>query len=446
MTGVPPAPAPTMATVLLDLLARARAAKTREALGFVMLNETRRLLRYRQAVLWDGVGRPAALSGIVRPERDAPFAQWLRELYRALAGRPAGPVAAASLVSAVAARWAEWLPAHAVWLPVESQESGGNEGGAMLFARESPWSEEETRLLVGLVDAYRDTGRRYDRRRGRKHPPCRVRRRLFWAATAVVVIVAGFVPVPLTVLAPAEIVAVNPEVIRAPMDGVVARLHARPNQEIAAGQPLVDLDDTALRSRLTVAETSLAARRLEYDQAAQQGMSDPEARGRLVTLAGQIAEHAAEAAYLGDLLGRLRVTATRAGTAVLSDAGDWTGRPVRTGERILAVAGEHEIEIEAWLAVGDAVELPPGAQVSVFLNARPLAPVHGALLYVAYRAETLPDGMLAYRLRATIDGISGAARPRLGLKGTARITAGEVKLAYWLLRRPHATLRQTLGL
>ena len=39
-------------------------------------------------------------------------------------------------------------------------------------------------------------------------------------------------PVRLTVLAPGELVAANPSVVRSPLDGVVERFHIKPNQSV----------------------------------------------------------------------------------------------------------------------------------------------------------------------------------------------------------------------
>ena len=47
------------------------------------------------------------------------------------------------------------------------------------------------------------------------------------------------------------------------------------------------------------------------------------------------------------------------------------------------------------------------------------------------------------RVRARIE--EGQA-PRVGLKGTARISGRWTPLSYWLLRRPLAAIRTTLGL
>jgi hypothetical protein len=61
---------------------------------------------------------------------------------------------------------------------------------------------------------------------------------------------------------------------------------------------------------------------------------------------------------------------------------------------------------------------------------------------VSYDALQRPDGSYAYRVRARLDGVT---EHRVGLKGTARLSGDWVPLAYWMLRRPLALIRQTLG-
>ena len=64
------------------------------------------------------------------------------------------------------------------------------------------------------------------------------------------------------------------------------------------------------------------------------------------------------------------------------------------------------------------------------------------LRYVAHDAVQRPDGTFAYRARAAL---AASTEHRVGLKGTARLTGRWVPLAYWVLRRPLAALRQTIG-
>ena len=78
-------------------------------------------------------------------------------------------------------------------------------------------------------------------------------RTVLTVAVAVLVFGAMWIPVRQSVLAPAEIVPLEPTVVRAPLDGVVERIVVQPNQDVAAGEVLLTLDPTQIRNRLDVA-------------------------------------------------------------------------------------------------------------------------------------------------------------------------------------------------
>lgn len=429
-------------STLLHLQHRARDAASAAELSFIAVNETHALVPYRQAVLWEAGKGITAVSGVAVPERTVPFMHWIDGVCRTLAARQpdAGPVSATVLPDDDREEWRQWLPAAAFWQPL----SIGAVQGGLLLARDTAWSEADALVLAELSHAYGHA-------LGALRPPARGpgflrtargRRRSLVAAGIAVALLAAM-PVPLTVLAPAEIVAVAPAIIRAPMDGVVDRIHVQPNQRVEVGQPLFDLDDTTLRGKLEVAQKALDTAEAELRQLSQQALMDAGAKPRLAATMGRREEKAAEAAYLSELSERIRVRAPQGGIAVLDHPGEWSGRPVMVGEKVLALAEENDTEIEAWLSPGDMIELPPGAAVAVFLNADPLAPVGGTVRYVAYETTHRPDDTAAYRLRATL---AGSDHPRLGSKGTARISGMRVPLVYWLLRRPWAAVRSSLGI
>lgn len=64
-------------STLIQLEQVARKAKNRAELSFVVVNETYRLLHYRQAILWRhtaaGKIRIEAVSGVDRPDRNGPY-------------------------------------------------------------------------------------------------------------------------------------------------------------------------------------------------------------------------------------------------------------------------------------------------------------------------------------------------------------------------------------
>lgn len=451
---------------LIELAQRARAAVSANELAFLAVNDSRALVPYRQAALWLGAQGVHTLSGVVAVEANAPYAQWLDQLCRTLSAQHASggalTVEAAQLPAAVTAAWDEWLPAAVTWLPLRRmqppasshRDSAGAPAG-LLLAGDVPLRPDQLALLDEWMDIWQHAWRATHRpapwsaaawlarwREGWRSgaPGQRLRRRLIVGAVLLAVLLC---PVRLTVLAPGELVPANPATIRAPLDGVIADFAVRPNQTVAAGQLLFSFDQAPIGSRLQVAREALGTAQAEYRQAAQLMLNDPRAKAQLATLLGNIAEKQAQASFLEEQAQRSRVLAPQAGIVLFDDPSEWVGRPVQTGERIMQVASARDVEIEAWVPIGDAIPLSAQAPVSLYLAASPLSPISGTVRYMSHRAMPRPDGSYAYRVRAKLDATTDQ---RIGLKGTAKLAGGYVPLAYWILRRPLASIRQFLAI
>ncbi|HEV7335333.1 MAG TPA: HlyD family efflux transporter periplasmic adaptor subunit [Bosea sp. (in: a-proteobacteria)] len=430
-------------SLLLQLERRARAAKGDE-LAFLIANETFGLVPYRQAFLWSGApqGRILSMSGIATVERNAPMVAWLEKLFGAIARSEAsGPrtLTAGDVPQANRQDWPEWLPPYLVWLPL------GHGADVLVLGRETELDESDRQLLGFLVDAYGHAlaAQRPRGLAGRSLGLATRRKRLIGAGAVALVLLAAFLPVRQTALAPAEIVPREPAVIRAPLEGVIDRILVKPNQPVSAGDVLFNLDDRRLSNQLDVANGALQAIELELRQARQLAVVDQKVRSTLPMLQGKFDQQRAEIAYLREQLARIEVRAPRSGVAVLDDPNEWLGRPVAIGERVLVVADPAKVEIQARLSVADAIQLDDDAPLRLFLNIAPERPLDGVLSQSSYQAIQGTDGVLAYRLKARL---TGEEQPRIGLKGTARIYGEPVPLAYALFRRPFAALRQWAGL
>ena len=436
-------------STLVQLTKRARHAATPQELAFIAVNETHALLPYRQGLLWQrtraGAGKVTAISGAAVVERNAPLTLWLNRalarLDRASDDDAPRVVGAGDLPEALREEWAEWFPAHGLWVPLAAEPK--QPLGALLLVREQAWSEGERHLVQELADGYAGAWAGLSRRRRFFRTPLWRPNRVVKFALAVAVIAALWLPIRLSALAPANVVAYQPAIVRAPLDGVVDHFDVQPNDPVKAGQRLLDLDPRAIQNKLDVAQKALTVAAAEYRQAAQQAVFDDKSRSKLAVLRGRMAQRAADAAYAKSLLDRIHVSAARAGIALFTDQNDWIGRPVSIGERLMEIADPAQAELEIWLPVADAITLKPGADVEFFLNVSPDAPMHAVLRQASYEATLSPAGVLGYRLKARF--AAGAPMPRIGLQGTAKIYGQRVTLFYYLMRRPLAALRQLLG-
>lgn len=445
----------TLAT-LVHLSRRARHAQDLSELGFILVNETHALLPYRQGALWLNGKGITGLSGVVSPEANAPFVQWLKLLFEAIPQpkTPAGQVLQllrpAAFSEKIQSEWQHWLPDEVLAISLNALNDFA--GGILLLARDHPWQDAETPVLLEWIEIWIHAVAEHSGRRSFRFLPQTngqaggLFRTSFKYSFIALCIASFFIPVPLSVLAPAELVPLNPSVIRAPLDGVVDKMLVSPNQRVTKGEALFEFDRTVLANKLEVAQGALATSQAEYRQRSQRALFEAESKAQLAVLQGQIAEKEAEVTFLRALNDRGLVQSPVDGLALFGDPTEWVGRPVVTGEKVMMVADEYAAEVEAWLSPTDAIPLQPGSEVRLYLNANPLEPIKASLRYLAHEAIQRPDGNYAYRVRARLEADDDKDETRVGLKGTAKLKGEQVSLAYWILRRPLAGFRAWLGI
>ncbi|SJM93246.1 conserved hypothetical protein [Crenothrix polyspora] len=427
-------------TLLLQLERRARQAPSDE-LPFVIVNETAELLPYRQAVLWQKApAKLQAASGIAKPEKNSPYALWLKPVLQYVTRDPrAASVMAFSaedVPEELAKDWYEWLPDHALWIPLLTPAT--SKYGLVLF-RDNAWTEAEIQLVGYLAETYGHALALAEAGPAQRSWLDRLRGRNIQFLLAAILLAAACYPVRQAVLAEAEVIPIKPNLVRAPLEGVVETFYVQPNEDVKVGQKLFSLDMTQLRSRLEVAQETRDIAKTEYLQTTQQAMLDPTVKSKLAGLKSKWDQQVAEVDYVRTLLKRSVVTATRAGVTVFDDPNDWLGKPVTQGEKILAVADPNVVELEVRLPMDDLIALESGAEVLFFSNINPHKPLQASLNYFSYRATPTPADIMAYRLKATFTG--NEILPRLGYRGSAKLYGSRKPFILWLFRKPIQTVR-----
>lgn len=436
--------------LLLQIQERALQATGLEELRFTIVNETNALTPYRQAVLFERHGSTAwqmvAASGLVSVANDSPFAVWLNAFAQRwpsdgqmhqLDFDAAGPQDAPG--------WEEWLPDHLLLVPLKTVR--GRLTGLVMLAKESPWTSHEMALLSRLHVSYAHCmelllTQHAGRWRARSRLVLGKHRWKFVLAALLLLCV----PVRMSVLAPAEVIALDAVQVAAPQDGVIGTFAVAPNARVKQGELLFSLDDATVINRRQVAQKSLEVARADALVAQQRAFDDARSKADVAIALGRVREKEAELAAIDDQAQRIEVRADRDGVAVYADPNDWIGKPVQVGERVLQLAQPEDAGVLIWMAVPDAINLELDAPVRLFLHTDPLRPLDGVLVETSYQAVRSPDDVAAYRLRARLESQEGDRMPRIGLRGTARISGRWVPMAYYLFRRPLAALREWTGL
>lgn len=447
--------------IALDLAHRARQVTEIQELFFLLVNDSKRLLPYRQAVLWRERQGVACVSGVSQFDANSPYMLWFAKLCQLLFTQTAVPrvVQAAdveALDPALAADWSQWLggPLACFSLPAD-----GDVPGLLYLVQLEP--EQHTASMPLLEEWFSTWAYCYKAvATPRLNLRYTLRRRwqqwhsqgagLPWWKRRHLVIAMGVTalllfPVQLTVLAPAEIVPAKPVMVRAPLEGVIKQFFVQPNAHVKAGQPLYAYDDEALRAKLDVASQAFHVAESEYRQYAQLALSDQKSKNQIAALQAKLNEKQIELDYLQGQLARATVLASADGVAVIDEPTEWIGKPVQVGERVMKLARPDELEVEAWLSLSDRLNFGRDADVRFYRAAQPFSPLDGRLRYIAYEAQARPEGHFAYRIRATLAQPQDTA-VQIGQRGTAKLYAGWTPMVYWILRKPIATVRQYLAI
>ncbi|MER0046213.1 HlyD family efflux transporter periplasmic adaptor subunit [Pectobacterium odoriferum] len=428
---------------LLQLQSRARARETLDELAFFIVNETHNVVKYRQALLWDCDKQCLqAASGLASLDHNAPFCTEFSRLCRQWQeeGRQTQALQCRELPTDDQILWQEHLPEFLLWLPLRLAQ--GDTPLVLVLARDSAWLPAEIVLLEKLEDAYAHAWASLQKQRRRQANTSPKKRRLILAGIVALALIL-LIPVRQSVLAPAEIVAHRPVMVRAPVAGVVDDILVRPNQAVSANQPLVRLDVRELENRLESARQAFATADAQYRQAQQQALFDANSKASLAVLQSRREQAQSEMDFLQRQQERMQLASPRGGVAIFDDSSDWIGRSVAVGERIMMIADPHDVELEIQLPAADAIALENGADVRLFLNVAPNSAQDARLEQIGYRAAPTPDNVMAYRLRARF--IQDDPQLRVGLKGTAKLYGKRTVLFVYLLRKPLASLRVWLG-
>ncbi len=437
--------------VLNSIVEKARTAASEPALSFSVVNDTFSLVPYRSALLIDTRRRQPRLvyaSGLSTVDRKSPYGSWVEQVVEALLPALAerNQFNCGDVPEALQAAWYEYWPHQIRMYRLLAHD--GSTLAVAVYLTDQDWAPEAAAMLSGLLQLYaaaREILRLRERRLGAlgRNADGRLSRGIKLAGLALsLTLAAMFIPVRQFVIAPAEIVSLDSVAVTSPVEGIIASVPVRPNESVKAGEVLVKLDDTTIRNRLEGARQALEVARAEFLASAHRSMITSDRGTEVGVLRGRINERLAEVAFLEEQLGLLDLRASRSGIAVYGQVNDLIGKPVSPGQKVMELADPKRIGVQVWVPVADAINVREGARFNLMLYSDPLTARGATLEQASYQAIRSPDGVAAYRLRATLDTQDVS---RLGLRGNAKIDGEPIALGYFLFRRPIVVIRQWLG-
>lgn len=277
----------------------------------------------------------------------------------------------------------------------------------------------------------------------------KIKSKPLYGVATLLALIAMFIPVPLTILAPVEIVAHKPAIVTAPLQGVIEHINVQPNKYVKKGDALFSLNKINLQSAYDVAERSVAIADARYRRATQGAFKSSESKRELAITKAELQMAIAEKNNAASRLSLSNITAKRDGLILFKGHEKWIGKPVETGERIMRIADPNSLRFEIDIDVADSIILEEGADVKVFLDSAPLKPVSASVETRSYEAELSSRNNLVFPITAKENSsvtVEQGAPLRIGLRGTAQIYGKKEPLWFYLFRKPISAIRQLIGI
>ena len=437
----PTAPSPLQ--ILIAIEGEALDAKDILSLKHIAVNRPRSLLKFGHVIWVHRNGhsiRLDAISSQSQIDKTTPFAQWMTSELTARARK--------NLLDSEA----EWqfdnnkdegslaYPfSHALYAPFSPHPKSGG----LLFTRDTKFKDREKPQIKRLSQIFGVTAAAMGQR---KRARMTIKKRNIFYGTLIALALLSFIPVPMTTLAPAEIVAESPYIITAPMDGVVEQILVPPNTLVNEKTPLVRLVDTTYKNEYILAEQEQFVADAKLRQASLTSFIDNKAKREIAVAKAEKSMANARQNYARDRLSKTIIQTPKSGLAIYSDPTEWSGRPVATGETIIQIADPSRVllRIDVPLTVGESLQNE--ARVRMFMDSDPLTPIEAEIMNASFYAQATPNGQMAYEAYAALDLTESSELPRIGTRGVAKIYGETAPLGYWLLRRPITIARQFLGI
>lgn len=417
------------------LTIKAFDAKTKQNLAFLILNDTTQVVRYNRAVLWDMEGKKPKLIGISGQtdiHRNSPIVLQWKQIIESL-----DDLKKTQILQNTPS--AESNRSSVVWLPIIYQDKLLL--GLWLERWEgAAWAEDETIIINFLLQGYAAAWAKILPKF--TLPIFKIRPSVAVSSVAIVLLLT-LVKVPLRIVAPCEIVAKDPTIISAPLEGIIEGLHVDPGQTVEKGQLLFNYDKRVPLQELKVAEKQVEIAESELNRTNVLAYTDKKMLGDISILELRLKKELFDLELAKYRAGKLDVKAPKEGVVVMNNPDNWRGTPVKIGEKIMMLADPQMTKVRIWVPESDNIVIDFKKPIKVFLNTNPENSYKAQLNYISAYSIVNEKSLTSFIAEA--DWVEKNKNFKLGLKGSAVLYGDNVSLFYYIARRPWAFLRNWLG-
>ncbi|MGB5792072.1 efflux RND transporter periplasmic adaptor subunit [Poseidonibacter sp.] len=441
-------------SALLQLEHNCRNCENYMELKYTIVNETRNLLDYEQAIFlapnYSGKLKVEAISDISAIDFTSPFVQCIESISNKIYksnNKSTHILNNKEEIETYQSRQLKELSyENVLWLRLEIKKEDITSEYFLVLLKKEQWTKKEEEIGTHLSSSFAYF--LYATRKGAFKS--NLKKSSFGSflikLSLLCLIPIMFIPIKLTVLAPLEVIAKDPFIVTSALEGVVSEIKVKSNEYVKKDTLIVKLNDTDYLNKYLIAQKTLNVAKAQLHTSQQASFYDVKQKNQLEELKAQVQLKQSELDFTKEQLDKTLIYSKKDGIVIIHNPNEWKGKPVVTGERIFQIANKQNIELKIMLPVSDAIFLEDNAKIKAFLDNNPLDTWDGKITHISYKPELTPENILAYKITAQFDHLQKDAYiPTIGLRGTAKIYSHEVSLFFYIFRKPITSLRQLVG-
>ncbi len=416
---------------LFELEREIREAPNTNALAKVITVQSQAVLGFKDAVFCAGSSaqkmraQAASNSDLVDPS--SPVLTWVEELCALHSSQLENGINfVASPDNDIKGK--NLLPKHILFVPLQSKNQGLL--GCLVLTRTAKFSQNDILFINHLAGTIGHALAIFSRK---PNPILDIGMARLATFIVVTLFLLSVFPMHLTTLAPAEVVAYQPEIIKAPIDGVIDEITVTPNTHVGPGSLLARLNNHNLKAVYDdVAQKTLLA---------ESRISNTQGKRVSEELRSDLEKSRARMESAEERLLQTDIRAETSGIAIVKAPGEWIGRPVKAGEKILEIANPREVELVLEIPAEDADLISQNSKVRIFLDRRPFSPLTANVKKSSLVPENSKSNGTYYTFRARFD--EGVPLPTIGQRGVARVYGERASLLFFIFREQMKFYRNT---
>lgn len=430
---------------LNELTVHAFSAKNKNSLIYIVLNETAKVIPFDRAMLWDLRGSKPALLGVsghAKVPKDSEIAKTVAQFVKDLVEPSKIKAVTAETFSTEGQAFQQWhdgsTQSSVIWVPIVVDNH--LELGLWIERwNDKNWDEQELKLFSHLSRGFSAAFQKFLPKIP-LNPKAKMALKIFGAT---VLLFVFFFPISLRIVAPCEVVAKDPYLVTAPLNGIIDQVMVKPGEVVTKGAVLFQYNKQVPLQELKVAEKEVEIANSQLNRVMTKGFDDAESLNEAGIWRLQLDRDNVKLDLAKYQASKLEVVAETDGFIALDDPDQWRGRPVQIGERVMMIVNPENTKLKIWISESDNISYLPDENIDIILNIDPAETYTAKIRYVSDYSLLSATGVTSFVAEA--DWVEKPESVKIGLKGTAVLFGEYVPFFYWVLRKPLIALRHMIG-